>query len=226
MNKRFNVVPRIICSLLVSLLYMTSAHAQPANISLAKKEARNYYESGQYEQELTQKITQAQQFLLKQITYYSSHKTDKKLALVLDIDETCLSNYSKIARRDFSGNPTQIHKEILAADDPAIKPMLKLYQTALKNGISVFFVTGRQKSELAATKTNLINAGYTKWTNIYLRPNDYSQASIIPFKSQTRAKIEQQGYIVLASIGDQYSDIRGGYAKKGFKLPNPFYHIP
>jgi predicted secreted acid phosphatase len=200
--------------------------AEPENISLLKKEVHQYHDSGQYEHDLSKKIKQAEVFLEQKIQYYKTHKTHKKLALVLDIDETSLSNYDKIAARDFSGNQQQIHKEILKGNAPAIKPTLALYNTALKHGVDVFFVTGRFKSELDATKTNLTKAGYKHWTGIYVRPKAYKESSIIPFKAGCRKKIEDQGYIVLESIGDQYSDIKGGYALKGIKLPNPYYYIP
>nr|WP_233586589.1 HAD family acid phosphatase [Legionella sp. km772] len=207
-------------------LFSFATFAEPLNNSLLKKEIRQYHDSGEYEKELAQKILQAQAFLIQQVQYHKEHKSTKKLALVLDIDETSITNYDKIAKRDFAANLEQIHQEILAADSPALKPTLALYNTALKNGVAVFFVTGRFNSELAATKKNLNDAGYNNWTGIYVRPDDYKQQSIIAFKANSRKKIEDQGYLVVASIGDQYSDIKGGYALKGFKLPNPFYYIP
>jgi len=27
-------------------------------------------------------------------------------------------------------------------------------------------------------------------------------------------------------VGDQFSDLKGGFADKGFKLPDPYYYIP
>ncbi len=48
----------------------------------------------------------------------------------------------------------------------------------------------------------------------------------IQYKSGTRAYIESQGYDIVASFGDQYSDLLGGYADKTFKLPNPSYYLP
>lgn len=217
---------RTILFTLVLSLFSSFSLATPPNVSLLKKEIRQYHDSGQYEKDLAKKINKAQVFLLQQVEYYKTHKTDKKLALVLDIDETSLSNYNKIAERDFAADLSQIHKEILAADAPVIKPMLTLYQTALKNGVNVFFVTGRNKTELAATEKNLTDAGYKDWAGLYLKPLDYKKHSVISFKALSRKKIEDKGYIVLASIGDQYSDIKGGYAVKGFKLPNPYYYIP
>ena len=33
-------------------------------------------------------------------------------------------------------------------------------------------------------------------------------------------------YHIIATIGDQASDLAGGHAECGFKIPNPFYFIP
>ena len=36
----------------------------------------------------------------------------------------------------------------------------------------------------------------------------------------------EQGYTILLTIGDQESDLAGGFAERGFKLPNPVYFLP
>lgn len=220
-----SIINRSFFIIILSFLSLSS-FAEPPNSSLLKKEIRQYHDSGEYEKEVTLQIAEAQKFLLQQIQYSKEHKSNKKLALVLDIDETSITNYDKIAQRDFAGDHSQIHQEILAANSPALKPTLALYNTALEHGVAVFFVTGRFNSELEATKKNLSYAGYKNWSGIYVRPDEYKKHSIISFKAASRKKIEDKGYIVVASIGDQYSDIKGGYALKGFKLSNPFYYIP
>jgi hypothetical protein len=48
----------------------------------------------------------------------------------------------------------------------------------------------------------------------------------IAYKSGTRAYLESLGYEIVASFGDQYSDLEGGYADKTFKMPNPNYYLP
>jgi len=48
----------------------------------------------------------------------------------------------------------------------------------------------------------------------------------IQYKSGTRAYIESQGYDIVADLGDQFSDLLGGYADKTFKMPNPNYYLP
>ena len=52
------------------------------------------------------------------------------------------------------------------------------------------------------------------------------KCTTIHYKSATRAHIESLGYDIVASFGDQYSDLIGGYADRTFKLPNPNYYLP
>ena len=46
------------------------------------------------------------------------------------------------------------------------------------------------------------------------------------FKAPERRKLAEQGYTIILNMGDQESDLRGGYAEKTFKLPNPVYFLP
>jgi hypothetical protein len=55
---------------------------------------------------------------------------------------------------------------------------------------------------------------------------DAQFASAVDFKAPERRKLTEQGYTVLFSIGDQESDLAGGYAERTFKLPNPVYFLP
>ncbi|MCW8419634.1 HAD family acid phosphatase [Fluoribacter dumoffii] len=209
-----------------AFLFANPIFSAPPNLTLIKNELKNYHDSGLYQKELAQIITKAQKYIDQQAELNKKEKTHKKLAVVLDIDETSLSNYKYMIARDFGGNHKQFHKDIMAADAPPIKPMLNLYRDARQHGVKVFFVTGRNESERKATEKNLHQAGYSGWSGLYLRPINYSSKSIIPFKSNTRKAITEKGYTIVASIGDQYSDLKGGYAQKVFKLPNPFYYLP
>lgn len=210
---------------LISFLFVkTSAFAEPPNLALARQKVITYYQNGNYQKELTTTIEKARIYLHKRVL--NNTNNPKKLALVLDIDETSLSNVQRIIQENFSQEPAKVHRGIMAANSPPIKPMLQLFNEAKAKGVAVFFVTGRFKSQEIATKSNLLKAGYRGWTGLYLRPNTYSKPSVIPFKSEARAAIEEQGYTIIATIGDQYSDVTGGHAEKGFKLPNPFYYLP
>jgi hypothetical protein len=52
-----------------------------------------------------------------------------------------------------------------------------------------------------------------------------SHGSAVNHKAPARAVIERQGFTIIANIGDQQSDLEGGYAEMTFKVPNPFYFI-
>ena len=50
--------------------------------------------------------------------------------------------------------------------------------------------------------------------------------SAADFKALERRKLTEEGFTILVSIGDQQSDLAGGYAERTFKLPNPVYFLP
>ncbi len=221
----------VINKLAITVFFIASTLAlpvfsEPANLSILKEEIKQYHDSGLYEQELAQVIKRAQLYIAHQAAVNQRKSSPQKLAVVLDIDETSLSNYEYMIKRDFTGTKEQFHNDVLEASAPAIKPTLALYEEAMRYGIKVFFVTGRSQEEKDATQENLIRAGYTQWAGLYLRPDNYQDKSIVAFKSQTRKLISEKGYVILATIGDQCSDLKGGYAEKGFKLPNPYYYLP
>lgn len=226
MKRALTKITYTVITLITVLFFSNPIFSEPPNLTLLKNEIKNYHDSGLYEKELTQAIKKAEHYIINQTEINQHKKSPKKLAIVLDVDETSLSNYSYMIKRDFTGTHAQFHNDHIEANAPAIKPMLALYKEAIAHGVDVFFVTGRSESEYDATKNNLNKIGFKKWSGLYLRPNKYTNKSIIPFKSHTRKLIAQKGYILIATIGDQYSDLQGGYAKKGFKLPNPYYYLP
>ena len=141
---------------------------------------------------------------------------------MLDIDETSLSNYQQLAATNFSGAAGALASAVFAASSPAIGPTLGLYQDARGLQVSVFFITGRPSAVSTFTESNLNAAGYTDRAGIFFKP---SSDAVIPFKSGARAALEQQGYRIVANVGDQESDLAGGHADRSFKLANPFYFI-
>jgi hypothetical protein len=144
-----------------------------------------------------------------------------KLAVVFDIDETSLSNYSFLAASGFSS--AGLVPAAVAGSSPAIQPTLALYRDAVSKGVAVFFITGRPSQVATITQNNLKSAGYNQgWTGLTFKPSGPGTEA---YKSGERAKIEEQGYDIAVDIGDQESDLDGGHADHDFKLPNPFYFI-
>ena len=59
-----------------------------------------------------------------------------------------------------------------------------------------------------------------------MEPRGAHYKSAADFKAPHRAAIEKQGYKIILNIGDQPSDLAGGYSEKTVLLPNPYYRIP
>jgi len=195
---------------------------EPRNLTFIKQDLVHYHDSGEYEKDIARVTQQAQAYLRARLNQHSN----KKLAIVLDIDETSLSNYPDMVVLRFGGTLKEIDEAIGKGQDPEIQPTLKLYQFAKANHVAVFFVTARRENVRAATEANLEKAGYHQWDGIFFLPVDYHEKSVLDFKVGSRKKIIEQGYDIVLNVSDQNADLRGGYADKAFKLPNPFYLIP
>ena len=226
MNKRMLIKHILAVTSLLLITTTTPLFAEPQNLDKLKIELRSYHDTGAYDKELAQVVKQAETYINTTVDANEKSKKPAQLALVLDIDETTLSNYDGIIERKFCEDQKLINRAIHKADAPAIKPMLALYKDARKHNVAIFFVTGRRPNFQRSTERNLKKAGYTSWHGLYFRPKQDKNQSVIPYKTQVRASITRQGYTIIASIGDQTSDLTGGYADKTFKLPNPYYYLP
>jgi len=154
-------------------------------------------------------------------------KSGEKLAIVLDIDETALSNWEEEKRDDFGYIEKDWNDWVNEKKSPAIAGTLRLYNEALKHGVSVFFITGRANPQEAATSENLKAAGYRDWAGLSLRGPHSAGQPVAEFKSGERQKIVDAGYHIILNVGDQLSDLAGNpHAERSVKLPNPFYYIP
>jgi acid phosphatase len=103
---------------------------------------------------------------------------------------------------------------------------MDVFNTAKDRGAAIFFITGRSESQRAATERNLADVGYAGYTRLIMEPAGAHYVSAADFKAPQRRAVEGEGYTVIANLGDQPSDLDGGYAERTFLLPNPFYRIP
>lgn len=204
---------------------------QPANLGLLKEQLRAYQKCC-YAQDIEKVASEAKAYVEQRAPAAT------KPALVLDIDETSLSNWRMIIQNDFGyipGGSCDLTPNTacgaraweLSASGEVIRPTLELFNAAKAKNVAVFFITGRRDDpvERAATVENLSSAGYSGWSELVMKqPSDKSPAET--YKSVVRARIASQGYTIIANMGDQESDLAGGNSEKVFKLPNPFYFLP
>jgi len=154
-------------------------------------------------------------------------KPGEKLALVLDIDETALSNWTEEVQDDFGYIGKDWDEWVGKKQAPAIEGTLRLYNEALKYKVAVFFITGRSTAQEDATVENLKAIGYHDWVGLAVRGPHPSGQTTVEYKSGERKKIVAAGYHIILNVGDQLSDLTGNpRAELSVKLPNPFYYIP
>ncbi len=153
-------------------------------------------------------------------------QTDQKLALILDIDETTLSNYDEMTSADFAYDSARFNAWVDSAQAPAIAGTLSLYKEAQSLGVAVIFITGRTESQRAVTEQNLRNAGFDNWQQLILRQPDEESSTALDFKSAARGRVVASGYKIILNVGDQWSDLRGkSLAEYSVKYPDPFYFL-
>jgi predicted secreted acid phosphatase len=185
-------------------------------------------------------------------TSHSHSRTTK--AIVLDVDDTSLATWNYEIASNWAYNSTTNADYVNGQKFPAVPGMVDLAKSAEREGYAIFFLTGRPTSQEEATLGNLtadgigVDAGFPKPTTLrdgedglFTKPDvtaypDYlktacaadpsGKCTTIHYKSATRAHIESLGYDIVGNFGDQYSDLKGGYADKTFKLPNPNYYLP
>jgi predicted secreted acid phosphatase len=217
MTERLRPLLVLVAIVVTACASSPAAHVQ--NLYDVQRNVERYIASGAYDRDFAKVVAAARAYLERRA------KVVTRPAMVLDIDETSLSNYANIAASNFTNTVGALAVGVARADEPAIRPTLQLFDAARKNRIAVFFITGRPDNipgVRSRTQANLKSAGYAGWAGLSLNPGGLAT---VPYKSGERAKIEHRGYRIVANVGDQESDLQGGHADRAFKLPNPFYFI-
>jgi predicted secreted acid phosphatase len=176
-----------------------------------------YHDSGAWARDTARAIGRARWYL------HTAPPRDARPALVLDVDDTSLSSYSCLKAVGFVRSAGL--SCTARADLPAISDTLALYRDARERHIAVFFITGRRRRMRAATLANLRGAGFTGGWRLVMRPNHERAGQHTGFKARERRRIERRGFRIVVNVGDQASDLTGGFSMHGVKLPNPMYVI-
>lgn len=193
----------------------------PATSAQSHQQLREYYQSGKYHNDVEAKIAEAKDYLDRQL----ENPRPNRLAIVFDIDETALSNYKDLERLSFTRNTQALTGAYMQGNSAALLSTLNLYQHAIDHGVAVFFISERPNTPelLAITVRNLKSAGFEQWEELLLKPIDNDRQTDQVFKANARKHIALQGFEIILNVGDQESDLKGGYAEVKVKLPNPFY---
>ncbi|WP_328953523.1 HAD family acid phosphatase [Kitasatospora purpeofusca] len=131
----------------------------------------------------------------------TTEPTGEAPAIVFDIDNTTLA--------------THFHPFTM----PGIAPVVELAQYAHARGVAIIFVTARVDFIEPVTRYSLEKAGYTV-DELHGRDLCDLFKSVQQYKTDERTEIENEGYTIIASVGNNWTDLNGGHAERTFKLPD------
>lgn len=169
------------------------------------------------------------------LTITDAKEKTKKLAAILDFDDTLGSHAISIIEDDFANHTDIVDQRYRRNNIPPITPAYQLFKLALELDVEVFVVSYRKSIPSHPDKdlrpyviNNLIYNGIeVNEKNVYL-PNEHeTHLDSIVYKSNVREKITAAGYEIVLILGDQESDFPREQAhrkdKGHFLLPNKLY---
>ncbi len=174
------------------------------------------------------------------------------LAVVFDADDTTLWTYDmEDAAMKFNFDPTLQGQWVHDRLFPATPGMVDFVRAVQDKGYNVYGITGRGEAQESDTLANLADVGYsefdadnffTKFSSPGTKPDyldcntgvdtpagadDPTKCTTVEYKAGTRKHIQEDlGQTIVLNIGDQWSDLQGGYSLNTVKLPNPTYYLP
>lgn len=209
-------------TLILLFVLISCSSNEIVNLRKAKDTVRDYYESGKFDKELSNVVKDAEK-KLNEIDFKDS--SNGKKVVIFDVDETVLNNYGLAKQMDF-GYVYELNKkwnqELKAPAFPQVK---ELYNYLLQRGSRIIFLTGRNTAEYDVTYKNLLKAGYSKFDTLITQREDEQNLSTQEFKSKKRIELARDGYDIVGTVGDQWSDLEGEYHGIQIKIPNYLYEI-
>jgi acid phosphatase len=205
--------------LTLSLFFIScSEEKKPLNLTIAREEVQQYYESGKFGEELKKVIEDAKE-------KFDKVEFKNNSVVIFDVDETALDNY-ELAKQMGFGYVYDLNKKWNAEmKAPAIKQVKELYDYLLLKGSKIIFLTGRNFPEYKVTYENLIRDGYTQFDTLITQIGDETKMKAVDFKSAKRIWLTEQGYEIVGTVGDQWSDLEGECHGIQVKIPNYLYLI-
>ena len=198
------------------------------NLYEAQRQVDEYIRSGRYDKDVAKVIVAARAWLEERA------KTAVKPAIVLDIDETSLSNWPAYRINgwgrvvnggcDLQQGPCGLRAWQALGQSKAIPATLALARRARVLGVAVS--SSVPVLRICTRLQNAISGARISVDRFDPSTRGAHFASAADFKAPERRKIAERGYTIVLSLGDQESDLKGGYAERTFKLPNPVYYLP
>ena len=150
-----------------------------------------------------------------------------RATVVFDIDETLLNSYSyAIAQKpQFTFDPATWNQYVADCGYSVITQVRALYNRLMRHGVPISLVSAGPESNKAAVSRCLRARGITGWDSLIMLTKDEAGLSVGEFKADARKRLQQDDLRIVASVGDQVSDMAYGHLKRGLLLPNVMYYL-
>jgi acid phosphatase len=205
-------------TLTLTLFFACEKNEKPVNLTIAREEVKQYYESGKFGEELYTVIKAAKE-------KFAEVEFKNNSVVIFDVDETALNNYDLAKQMGF-GYVYEMNKKWNAEmKAPAIPEVKELYDFLLSKDAKIIFLTGRNFPEYDVTYENLVRDGYTQFDTLITQIGNEKKMKNKEFKSSKRIWLTEQGYEIVGTVGDQWSDLEGEYHGIQVKIPNYLYLI-
>ncbi len=212
MNKYLTVI----IFLTLILFPACEKNEKPVNLTIAREEVKQYYESGKFYKEVNEVIEKAKK-------EFEKVEFKNNSVVIFDVDETAINNY-ELAKEMGFGYVYEMNKKWNAEmKSPAINQVKELYDYLLSKGAKIIFLTGRNFPEYDVTFENLVRDGYTEFDTLITQIGDEKKMKNREFKSSKRVWLTEQGYDIVGTVGDQWGDLEGEYHGIQVKIPNYLY---
>jgi acid phosphatase len=209
-------IPLYIVLIVEVVLQLTSCTDKPVNLSVARESVKEYYESGKFDEELDKVIREAKD-------KFSKTEFTENSVVIFDVDETALNNYEISKKMGYGYVYEMVYEWTQDAKVPAFPQVKELYDHLLSKGLKIIFLTARRDDEYDATYENLITQGYAQFDTLITKSkNEYDMKSV-DFKIAKRVELVQEGYEIIGTVGDQWSDLEGAHHGIQVKIPNYLY---
>ncbi|MFC2094400.1 HAD family acid phosphatase [Bacteroidota bacterium] len=202
--------------ILAVVMQLNSCSDEPANLSVARESVKEYYESGEFDEELDEVIREAKD-------KFSKVEFTENSVVIFDVDETALNNYEISKKMGYGYVYEMVYEWTQDAKVPAFPQVKELYDYLLSIGSKIIFLTARGYDEYDATYKNLVTQGYTEFDTLITKNKKEYEMKSVDFKSAKRDELVQMGYGILGTVGDQWGDIEGPHHGIQIKIPNYLY---
>jgi predicted secreted acid phosphatase len=147
--------------------------------------------------------------------------------VVFDVDETLLNSYTYSLAQDpqFTFNSTTWTEYVDSCGYSSIPQTRDLFNRVKKLGVSIALVSSGNRDTKASMVSCLNARGIDGWDRYIMRGDKDPDASSAEYKALARESLKRDGFTIVASVGDQVSDMSYGHLKRGFLMPNTMYYI-